>query len=168
MSINSKMTALAEEVRQLSGTTTPKGIDTMISDIDVANIEIQNQEDLIYLIASALEGKAGGGGSSVDTCTVTITSDKGSIPGYMFTVFENESFGSKSGFSIGAAGISTPVVVNNVVCNSGVFLYSPYSIPGFTFTNCDKANYTGALNFRAFTLIAEKDSNATIHCYNDD
>jgi hypothetical protein len=59
-SANEKLTALANEVRELSGTTTTKGIDTMISDIDAANAEIAGQVELISQITAALEGKAGG------------------------------------------------------------------------------------------------------------
>ena len=70
MSINSKMTALADEVRELSGTTTPKGIDTMTTDISNANIEINEQMDLIAQISTALEGKAG-----MDTSDATATAN---------------------------------------------------------------------------------------------
>lgn len=85
MSINSKMTALADEVRELSGTTSPKGIDVMISDVEAANIEIANQEDLIYLISSAVNDlpEAGGGGGTSDpvlqTKTVTPTTQKQTV-----------------------------------------------------------------------------------------
>lgn len=60
--VNSKMTALANEIRELSGTTTSKSIDEMTSDVDAANTEISEQADLLAQIATALEGKAGGGG----------------------------------------------------------------------------------------------------------
>lgn len=62
MSVNSKMTALADEIRELSGTTTTKSIDAMTSDIDAANIEIAEQAELLEQIATALEGKASGSG----------------------------------------------------------------------------------------------------------
>jgi methyl-accepting chemotaxis protein len=58
MSVNEKMTALADEIRELSGTTTTKSIDTMISDVDAANTEVSSQMNLINQIATALEGKA--------------------------------------------------------------------------------------------------------------
>lgn len=61
MSVNSKMTALADEIRELSGTTTTKSIDAMTIDVDAANTEISEQMDLIAQITSALEGKAAGG-----------------------------------------------------------------------------------------------------------
>lgn len=62
MSVNEKMTALADEIRELSGTTTSKSIDAMTSDVDAANAEIAEQAELLEQITTALEGKAGGGG----------------------------------------------------------------------------------------------------------
>ena len=85
--VNSKMTALADEIRELSGTTTAKGIDTMTSDVNNANAEITTQTELLEQIAIALEGKASGGGTSEislqdktvtpTTATQTVTADVG-------------------------------------------------------------------------------------------
>jgi len=60
MSINEKMTALADEIRELSGTTDTKSLDEMKVDVDAANTEITEQAELIAQITTALEGKAGG------------------------------------------------------------------------------------------------------------
>lgn len=62
MSVNSKMTALADEIRELSGTTSEKSIDAMTTDVNAANTEIVEQSNLITQIVIALEGKSGGAG----------------------------------------------------------------------------------------------------------
>lgn len=58
MSVNTKMTALADEIRELSGITGKLGLDAMTNHVGEANVEIENQEDLLAQIATALEGKA--------------------------------------------------------------------------------------------------------------
>lgn len=74
--VKDKMTALADEIRILSGTTDAMGLDAMKNNVADANDAIDEQEDLIAQIASALEGKAAGGGNSenIEICTVTINS----------------------------------------------------------------------------------------------
>ena len=55
---NIKLTALADSVRELSGTTSEKGLVEMTEDVTAANTEINEQMDLISQIADALENKA--------------------------------------------------------------------------------------------------------------
>ena len=86
--IKTKMTALADEVRELSGTTTPKSIDIMTSDVGVANTEIAEQADLITQIKSVVNNLPEAGSSETDitlqnktvtptTSTQTVTADSG-------------------------------------------------------------------------------------------
>lgn len=76
MTVNTKMTALADEIRELSGTSTPKGLDTMTSDISNANVEIDNQVGLIEQIISAVDELPEAGGGGLDTSDATATADE--------------------------------------------------------------------------------------------
>lgn len=79
MSVNSKMTALADEIRELSGTTTSKSIDAMTTDVSAANTEISEQSDIISQIKSVVNGlpEAGAGAPNLQSKTVSpITSSQ--------------------------------------------------------------------------------------------
>lgn len=53
------LTAIANEVRTLSGTTEPMSLDAMATNVSDANTEVDSQEELLTQIASALENKVG-------------------------------------------------------------------------------------------------------------
>lgn len=74
--VNEKMTAIAEEIRTLSGTTEAMGLDTMASTLNTENANFENnlstQGDLISQIQSALQNKSlGSSGAQIETCNVT-------------------------------------------------------------------------------------------------
>lgn len=81
--VNDKMTALADEVRELSGTTGKLGIDAMISNVNEVNIEVDEQTDLIEQIKSAVnnlpEAGGGEGGSSSADTIISVTVSNASI-----------------------------------------------------------------------------------------
>ena len=56
--VNEKMTALADEIRTLSGTTTSKSIDAMTTDVNAANDALSEQSDLISQISALVATKA--------------------------------------------------------------------------------------------------------------
>lgn len=55
MSVNSKMTALADEIRELSGTEEAMGLDAMKIHVGEANTEVNTQADLIAQIRSTVD-----------------------------------------------------------------------------------------------------------------
>lgn len=77
MSVNSKMTAIADKVRSLLGISTKQSLDSMSANLDSIVDEVDTQADLINQIITNLNGKvAGGSGSSGATnelVTVTFT-----------------------------------------------------------------------------------------------
>lgn len=60
MSVNAKMTAIADEVRTLSGATDKLSLDEMASHTNEANAEVGTQTDLIQQLKIALQGKVAG------------------------------------------------------------------------------------------------------------
>ena len=67
MSVQTVMTALADEVRELSGESGALSLEGMTDKLSESNGTISDQFDLITQIAEALEGKAAGGGGGGDT-----------------------------------------------------------------------------------------------------
>ena len=63
--VNSKMTAIADEIRTLKGTTAAMGLDAMASNLNEANTEVDSQADLISLIQNAIDNLPEAGSSSV-------------------------------------------------------------------------------------------------------
>ena len=59
MSVNSKMTAIADKIRALLGMTGALGMDAMATNLQSAISETESQESLISQIEAALEGKTG-------------------------------------------------------------------------------------------------------------
>lgn len=70
--LNTKMTALADEVRALSGDTEKIGIDAMTADLNAANGEVSSQTDIIAQIKEAVDGLPAAGGA-LQTKVVTPT-----------------------------------------------------------------------------------------------
>lgn len=77
MSVNAKMTAIADEIRILSGTTSKIGLDVIKNLLNDANTEIDIQTDLITQILTAMGGVFVDGdvtGSPIEVNTVALRS----------------------------------------------------------------------------------------------
>lgn len=75
MSVNSKMTAIADEIRELAGTTGVMGLDTMANTLHTENNNFNTnliaQDNLIAQIQTALQNKASASESVLQAKTVT-------------------------------------------------------------------------------------------------
>jgi hypothetical protein len=95
MSVNEKMSALANEIRELSGATELLGIDKMTTNVSDANDEVSVQTSLITQLVDTLQGKVAGSNEDVtvetDTYTAKITSLETAV-----TALENELAGKTS------------------------------------------------------------------------
>ena len=122
MSVNTKLTAIADEIRTLSGTTGTMGLDAMANNVAAANEEVSEQVTLLAQAVAALEDKSAGsggsgsnGGENVKTCTVSISGAANtavyfmqSTDGVNVNIVTQTTVGTIFGF----------VVCENVVCNS--------------------------------------------------
>lgn len=71
MSVNSKMTAIADKVRALLGISGKIGLDAMADNLGTAVDACDSQAELIAQIKTALEGKAAGGSGGMVVCEET-------------------------------------------------------------------------------------------------
>lgn len=72
MSVNSKMTAIADKIRALLGITGTMGMDAMASNLNSAVTEVDSQAALIQQIRTSLNGKVAGGGGGGGSSGITI------------------------------------------------------------------------------------------------
>lgn len=185
MSVNSKMTAIADEIRELSGTTGTMGLDAMASTLNVENTNfasnLTTQDNLISQIQTALQNKAaatgedvtaetnaytsklatletaitaletelqgkasgGSGGGSVETCTVTIDNQVG---GSLHVVAATQcNTGQFNSYCIDYDAGLTTVTIENVVCNSAIFVQTASAIiPAFSINGTAEILYSNS------------------------
>lgn len=144
--VNTKMTAIADEIRELSGTIDKLSLDSMASNLSDVCEEVDTQADLISQITTALEGKASASLElqnktvTPSTETQTITADNGydglkrvTVEGDVNLKAENIKNGVSifgvEGSAIGGSSINKIDVCNVTMQffnNAGLITYSAY------------------------------------------
>ena len=184
MTVDSKMTAIANEIRNLSGSTGKLGLDSMASNLGDANNEVDTQADLISQISSALENKASVSPTlqnktvTPTTETQTVTADSGydglqrvTVEGDSNLVAEN----IKNGISIfgvngsyegsGGSGGSIETCTVNVATNvMNPVIYSTINNNGIITTyTTDNTEHTLTVVCGSYIFVP---INSTIPAYN--
>lgn len=96
--------------------------------------QLQMNNTKLADLITTLQGKAAGGSGSMETCTLTITNtyaQQMNVDSIMATTFED---GNMSVFYIEPFSGQTPITIENVVCNSGVYVLLSVNVPVFTIT----------------------------------
>ena len=134
MSVNEKMTAIADEIRALSGTTEAMGLDAMATNVNGANTEVNSQTDLIGQIMTALETKTAPsqgvelptltnegsasdlleGKQFIETCTMTFKNTHSNIQIIGTIINENGEIGYVDGIISDESVFNG--LKNNIIC----------------------------------------------------
>lgn len=114
--LNVKMTAIADEIRELSGAENKLGLDTMATNIQEANEEIALQTELLAQAITELEGKVSpelydeGYAAGVQSAQADIIG----LVDKKFTVFKNDSVTAVGNYVFAEATSLTEVDLPNV------------------------------------------------------
>lgn len=95
MSVSSKMTAIADEIRELSGTSGAMGLNAMKTNLSDANDKISEQAELIAQIQAAVDGLPEAGGGQSDLINFTIQYGNSNFPSVL-------NCQAESGMSLGS------------------------------------------------------------------
>lgn len=154
--------AIADKVRTLDGTTSEYELGELVTSIDAANADLDSQSALIAQIQSALEGKASsGGGTSVETCTVTLT--RGNTANDTSSTIESFAY---TGFNNGV--IQSNYVSNNnntIVTLTNVIKHSLIAVCVEWADQEKLTNTTSIFKFDGGRVYSIDEDNVSIHIY---
>ncbi|MEE1084283.1 MAG: hypothetical protein UH850_11220 [Paludibacteraceae bacterium] len=112
--VNSKMTAIADEIRTLSGTSDSMGLDAMATHVGEANDEVDSQVELLAQAVAALEGKASGSSGSGEDVTAETDEYTAKLESLGTAIAELEAeLEGKAGSGSGGGSVETCTVTIN-------------------------------------------------------
>ena len=157
------ITTPLSELNAANGGTAATTIDAAV---DNTEAHASSQEALIAQIASALEGKVGGGGgSSIGTCTVNITSEDGHpLPNICYTTVENGNITAKNISNVLSRTIEC-------VCGSALVVNLTPAITGDVLSGLERlydeqgSLMIGMFYIRAYQVSAAEGEIATLQVY---
>ena len=141
----------------------PSNYEDVGTETSAYTTKLASLETAITALETELEGKASGGsgGGNIETCTLTITSDAGYVDDCWFTIYENNELTVYK-----PSNIYTPIIIENYICGSGVYIETTtsYAVPGFTITN----GTIERINKYSIKIISESGNNVTMNIYDND
>lgn len=155
MSVNSKMTALADEVRTLSGATAKLGIDAMTTNVQSANNEVENQTTLLAQAIAALEGKTAAGSPAPVLQNKTVTPATSSQ-----TVTPDSGYDGLARVTVNAMPTATQATPSISVSSAGKITATSTQSAGYVAAGTKSA--TKQLTVQAAQTITPGTSNKTI------
>lgn len=119
--VKSKMTAIADEIRELSGTTELMGLDAMASTLNAENTNfasnLTTQDNLISQIQTALQNKTSTAGGSVETCTLYTGATNNQSTAIVFSVYED---GQVVPYVTDTPNTTNTLISNSIIKNSHI------------------------------------------------
>ena len=114
-------TQYASLIETLRGKAVSSGGEDVTDETAAYTTKLATLETAISALESELEGKASGGsgGTSIETCTVTVTCPNATDWGYAYTAYNGTVITSIGLLSVG----QNTLTLENVICRSSIFLY---------------------------------------------
>lgn len=142
------------------------GLIESISTAEDLTAVLDEQEAIITELEAALEGKAGGGTASVDTCTVKITCFQ-AIGVYLATAYVDGAYVPlHANKAVGES--ETALTLENVVCGSYILINHEHDFPGYTLGGGVTQVSTNYARTAVFQAPTEAGATGTIDIYDND
>lgn len=174
MSVNNKMTAIADEIRELSGATDMLDLNEMASHVDNANAKIVEQESMIADMNDALDnlGANATTGTSIATCTINVViTAEAEVYAYAYSYLGDDGKVASTYVHMGYDNYSgTTLQFTNVICNSLLHIAADgLGSLGVNWTdNIHRYQNAFMVGTSYFRSPSENGAVGTITCYSDD